>query len=219
MPGSTPPPRRTDALTLQSLAAAAAAGDDLAFAELHDRLAGGLLRFFARRLGGRADAATLADELAQQTWVEVWRAMRDQRYDPARAAISTFIYAVGYRVWLQERRRRRLPVPPATEPDELFERFAGAPDGAEFIELCELLDAVRACLAERRGPAALEADERDLIQRLAAGQSERQIAQELRIAASTVNVRKKAVFAKLRQALGAAGFPAELIERGELSSE
>lgn len=219
MPGSTPPARRSDALTLQSLAAAAAAGDDRAFGELHDRLAGGLLRFFARRLGGRPDAATIADELAQQTWVEVWRAMRDRRYDPARAAISTFIYAVGYRVWLQERRRRRLPVPAATDPDELFERFVGAPDGAEFIELCELLDAVRACLADRRGRDALEADERDLIERLAAGQSERQIAQELRIAASTVNVRKKAVFTKLRRALGAAGFPAELIERGELSSE
>lgn len=219
MPGSTPPARRTDALTLQSLAAAAATGDDRAFADLHDRLAGGLLRFFSRRLGGRADAATLAEELAQQTWVEVWRAMRDQRYDPGRAAISTFIYAIGYRIWLQERRRRHIQPPVTSAPDELFDRLGGAADGGEFIELCELLDAVRACLANRHGPTALEADERELIERLSAGQSERQIAQELRVAASTVNVRKKAVFTKLRRALGAAGFPAELIERTELSSE
>ena len=92
-------PRRDS--SLQHLTTRAAGGDEGAFAALHQRLGGGLFRLFLDRTGGRSE---LADDFSQKTWVAVWQALIAGKYDPARAAISTFVYAVGYRVWLQHMR-------------------------------------------------------------------------------------------------------------------
>src|SRR5947207_2359154 len=92
-------PRRDS--SLQHLTLRAAGGDQAAFAALHQRLGGGLFRLFMDRTGGRSE---LADDFSQKTWVAVWQALIAGKYDPGRAAISTFIYAVGYRVWLQHMR-------------------------------------------------------------------------------------------------------------------
>ena len=87
--------------SLQHLTLRAAQGDQEAFAALHQRLGGGLHRLFMERTGGRTE---LADDFCQKTWVAVWQALEGGKYDPERAAISTFVYAVGYRVWLQHMR-------------------------------------------------------------------------------------------------------------------
>lgn len=82
-----------DTRSLADLAAAAAQGNAAAFEALHKRLSGGLRKLFVERSGGRSD---VADDLIQRTWVGVWQALRSGRYDPARSAISTFVYAVGH---------------------------------------------------------------------------------------------------------------------------
>src|SRR5215470_7244498 len=78
---------------LPELAAAAMSGNEAAFEQIHRRLSGGLIRFFLTRTRGQA---SVAEELAQTTWVHLWRSLRDRRYDPARSAISTFVYAIGH---------------------------------------------------------------------------------------------------------------------------
>ncbi len=86
--------------TLQALALRAGQGDESAFAELHARLEGGLKRFFFQRTGGGGD---LIEELAQRTWVEAWRSLKAQRYDGGRAAFSTYLYGIGYKLLLRHR--------------------------------------------------------------------------------------------------------------------
>ena len=84
--------------SLADLCAAAVGGDRAAFEALHRRLGGGVRRLFLDRTSGRAD---LAEELGQRTWVGVWQSISSGKYDPTRSAISTFVYAVASKVWLQ----------------------------------------------------------------------------------------------------------------------
>src|SRR5262249_62173172 len=86
---------------LAELAAAAMSGNEAAFEQIHRRLSGGLIRFFLTRARGRP---SVAEELAQTTWVHLWRSLRERRYDPSRAAISSFVYAICHNVCLQHRR-------------------------------------------------------------------------------------------------------------------
>src|SRR5882672_7914335 len=103
MPDAPAPKEPQADQALQHLAAQALAGDESAFETLYRRLHGGLHRFLLRRVAGSAE---VAEELAQRAWVEVWRAFQEQRYDPTRAAVTTYVYAIGYKIWLQHCRRQ-----------------------------------------------------------------------------------------------------------------
>jgi RNA polymerase sigma factor (sigma-70 family) len=184
---------------LQDLALAALAGEEAAFECLHRRLQGGLQRFLLRRAGGSVD---LAEELAQQAWVEVWRAFQEQRYDPARSAITTYVYAVGYKIWLQHCRRVRIAPRTTETPGQ-------SSDPTATLHLSEMLDAVRDCLRATSTPYSLTREERQFIEGIATGETDRSMADKLGIAASTANARKNAAFAKLRRCLAAKGFPVE----------
>lgn len=187
---------------LGGLAAAAGRGDRAAFDRLHDRLAGGLRRILLNRTGGRAD---LAEELAQRTWVILWDAVSNGKYDPTRSAITTFLYAVSHKVWLQHLRTssRR-----ATAPAEAAAGVAaGTEDAGDAAGLAEVLGAVRECMegGEAGIPGALTSEERALIRAVAAGHSDRSLARLLNLAPSTVNVRKQSVFQKVRRFLAVRG--------------
>jgi RNA polymerase sigma-70 factor (ECF subfamily) len=185
------------------LAARIAAGDRTAFERLHARLHPGLLRLFMRRSGGRSE---LADELAQQTWGHVWQTILQSRYDPARAAISTFVYAIANNVWLQHfRASRRTTV-------ELPDHPAGAGHADAMLLHAELLGALRDCL-HSDGPGALTDDERLIVLEQARGGTERELAAVLKLAASTVHARKLSGLEKLRRCLEAKGFSAETVEQ------
>src|SRR5690606_2863720 len=127
----------------------------------------GLRRFLGARLAGDAE---VAEELAQRAWIAVWEALRRGRYDPARAAISTFVYAVACRTMLQHRRatRRRLRWLGRASPEEAM-LLATSADPAALNELGERIDAVRACLRCGEGPNALTADERRVVEAAARG--------------------------------------------------
>jgi RNA polymerase sigma factor (sigma-70 family) len=198
--------------SLASLAAGAASGDQSSFERLHRRLSGGLLRLFRERTGGRAD---LAEDFSQRTWSQVWQALRDGKYDPSRAAISTFIYAVGHRVWLQHLRSKGRADAREAELRLRAEDQAQKDD----TQAAESIDAVRACLRGDPGTAGLSEEERWILRASASGITDRELAQRLRIAPSTANDRKKAAYEKLRRYLESRGHRQESPERTRPTGE
>jgi len=205
---------RSDRDQLQRLAAAASAGDEAAFEGLHRRLLGGLLHLFQRRVG----RIEVAEELAQRTWVAVWRSLRAGRYDPARAAISTYVYAVGHHVWLQY--CQEYSSSGGTEPLWVAaSQPAPIQEPVDALALAELIDAVRDCVAVEGNPHELTPQERAVVNGLAAGRSERALAEELGLAPSTIHARKTAAFEKLRLSLTRRGFSCPSGERPEGPSE
>lgn len=90
----------------------AALGDDRAFAELVRRRQStvrGLLRKLCRD-------ATLADDLAQETFVQAWRTLSQLR---SAAAFGGWLKQVAVRVWLQHARRAKLPLDPLDDADDV----------------------------------------------------------------------------------------------------
>jgi RNA polymerase sigma factor (sigma-70 family) len=189
----TPP----DPRSLADLAAAAAGGDKPAFAALHKRLSGGLRRLFMDRSGNKTE---VTDDLLQRTWVGVWQSVSRGRYDPAKSAISTFVYAVAHKMWLQH--LRSAPgTPKGTGGESPLESLetTDSPD----VALAEVLDAIRSCLRGDMGN--LSPDEREILRLCGSGASDRDLAARLSVSPSTANARKRAAFEKLRRHLASAG--------------
>lgn len=192
---------------LAEFARRAAAGDHASFTHIHRRLSEGLRRLNLRRCGGKAD---LADDLTQRAFVAAWQAIAGGRYDPSRSAVSTFIYAVAFKIWLQHLRAQGRaagtgPLREADEPPGVSPDPTGAPALAEEVQ------AVRECLAGRLGD--LTEEERSILRAVAAGESDRAMARRLGLAASTANARKNAAYVKLRRVLASLGFRGEESER------
>jgi RNA polymerase sigma factor (sigma-70 family) len=196
-PPPPPPPPSRPGDPFGALCAAALAGDQRAFDELHGRLSTGLRNLFLRRTGGRED---LADDLTQRTWAGFWKSATEGKYDPARAAVSTFLYAVGSKIWLQHLRSTRRA---ERRHAEYIPAIDGAPDHPiDALKSAELLEAVRAAL---RDPAVLTPQERAIVEASASGESDRTLAKKLGIAPSTLNTRKRAAHEKLRRHLAQRG--------------
>jgi len=205
-------PEIPDRDDLSALARAAMSGNEPAFEHIHRRLGAGLHRFFLKRTRGQAD---VSDELAQRTWMQAWKSLRDRRYDPARAAISTFVYAIGHHVWLQHRRSTATGLSITAESERLFQLVeSNEDDPARIMAAAEVLEAVRESLRGDRGADGLSDEERVVIRATAAGQSERELAAKLGVAASTIHARKTAAFAKMRRKLSRSGLSPEDSERG-----
>ncbi len=192
-----------------AIAVAVAAGSRSAFEQLHARLSPAIRATLLRRCGGRQH---VAEDLLQQTWTLVWQSVSQRRYDPHRAAISTFVYAVANNVWLQYARgnmREELRPMPMS---------AGA-DLERALELAELLDELRAYLREPEARGGLSDLDREIVVESARGVTERELAGRLGLAPSTVNSRKQATYAKIREALERRGFTRELVEQMPLNLE
>ncbi len=82
------------------LNARAAAGDQRAFSQLVLRHERRLRAFLARSAG-----STLADDLAQETFLRAWR--RARQFD-SRGNYAAWLYRIGWRLFLDDRRRRGL---------------------------------------------------------------------------------------------------------------
>ncbi len=191
------PPQDYNSLKLGELAAKAAGGDEAAFATLYHRLHGGVKRFIQRRGATQPD---VIEEVAQHAWVEVWRGLRLGRYDPDRGAVTTFIYAIAFHTWLHHQRERTQRK--TRDFDASFDDLFYVTDVDQMLYHIDLLDALRECLRD----TGLTADERAVIDGLLTGQSERQLAETIGLAASTVNTRKKGALAKIQQCLHSKGF-------------
>jgi RNA polymerase sigma factor (sigma-70 family) len=208
---------KESAASFKSLATRAQAGEKAAFEQLVQRLGPGLGRMLQRRTGSRPE---LIEELVHRTWIGVWQALRDGRYDPEKAAISTFVYAVAHKLWLQHLRSQGAAAPVRYDLDALSaEVFKGADDVWAALHASELLDAMRDCLHTTDSPFALTPVELQVVVGLASGETERSLASTLGVVASTVHAHKLGAYKKLRRCLTAKGFAAEAAERDRLSGE
>ncbi|MGF1502512.1 MAG: RNA polymerase sigma factor [Paracoccaceae bacterium] len=90
--------RSRDALDM----AAVADGDRAALGRLMHRHARGIKAVAARTLGSAQDA----EEVVQDTFLRAWR--HADRYDPARGAVTTWLYRIGVRLAIDRQRRRAL---------------------------------------------------------------------------------------------------------------
>lgn len=168
------------------------------FDAAHERYRAGIERFFRRRLPRRDEHAA---ELVQQTWTAVWKSLSQRRYDPGRGMLSTYIYAVAYKIWLQDLRRSG-GAPAGDTIDAVADELLAGDDAADVaIHAADLLEALRGCRE-----SVLSDDERAVVDAGAAGLSDRDAAQLLGIAASTVHERRRRAFAKLRACLEQKGF-------------
>lgn len=200
--------RRPRRASLTALEVRLAAGERAAFDLAHRELAAGVRGFFGRRGLRRAEQL---DDLSQQTWSQVWQSIVGGRYDPGIASISTFVYAVAHHVWLAHCRQQGAS--PSASPAAAGQRTTGD-DGLVVVAAhAELLEALRECLMRTRGAGALSEEERCVVLGIADGATERELAQRLGLAPSTINARKKMAYERIRACLEAKGFSDDAVEQ------
>lgn len=141
----------------------------------------------------------MAEDLAQRTWASVWQAIDSGRYDPARAAITTFVYAVAQNHWRQWSRgtvESRTTVTDAPDP------IAGE-DPAELVAEAELIDAVRRCVRGAAPESGLTEMDREVLNLIAGGSglTDRALAEQLAVSPSTAHARKRSALDGLRRYL------------------
>ena len=170
------------------LARLAAADDRAAFAELFARYAG-RIRAFLLRGGAHGD---VVEEATQDVFVSVWR--RASTYDPAKAGVSTWIYAIARNRRIDLIRRQTRPAPDPNDP--LFQPDAPE-DPARAAATADRDARVRDALAGL-GKEQLEAVRLTFY----AGLTQAEIAQATGAPLGTVKSRLRLAFARLREALG-----------------
>lgn len=163
------------------------------FDDAHARLAGWVRARFAARVGLKADRI---DDLSQRTWAAVWRALEAGTYDPARAAMPTFVYAVSENIWRQHAKTYARAGERAGPVDDDLPGLTGDP--SEAVQAADHLDRVRESL---RGGAGLSPEHVQVLQLLSRGVTDRALAEQLGVAPSTAHARKRAALDALRQAL------------------
>ena len=191
--------------TLVELTAMSSRGDERAFGALHRRVGAGLRRMLLKRAGGRED---VVEDLSQKTWAAVWKALRENKYDPGRAAITTFVYAVGHNAWLTHLRQV------ARQQEGEHELVAGATastgtarerGATALVAEAELIEAVRLCIRDPR-VGGLSELERTIVHAIALGEGDRQLARRLGMSGSTINKHKHNAYDKIRRFLSTRGF-------------
>ena len=128
---------------VQLVKAIARAGDRTAFARLFEHFAPRVKAFLMRS----GVASELAEEIAQETLTNVW--CKAASYDPARAQVSTWIYAIARNLLVDQMRRPRDAKVAAASDGDDWDPLSVVMDGAPCPD--ERLD------AERRAAAVSEA--------------------------------------------------------------
>lgn len=176
-------------------------GSPQVFAEAHAALAA----WIRRRLTDLTGDAHTADDLAQQTWQAVWEAVSQGRYDPGKAALSTFAYAVSqnvYRHWVRRQSTITAHAPAvaanAPQTDE--------PENNPLAD-AELIDELRRILRNERSTPDLSEEVLRTLHLVARGVTDRELALELAVAPSTAHARKQAALEALRTHLTNRFFP------------
>ncbi len=199
-----------DAGSVEALVSAATDGDEDAFRLLDRRIRGPARNQLFKRLG--VDGATL-DELSQEAVSEALQALVTRRFDPDRAAFTTFAYAVTHRVGLRYRRkvsRAREQATLVTQEDggdDLFSRVFGHDQESGPMDLSPLeqIEAMRDCLRVEGVSHALSAEERYAVIGRAYGNTFEAIASRLGRSLDTVYRRSKRAIEKLRACMRAKG--------------
>jgi RNA polymerase sigma-70 factor (ECF subfamily) len=170
------------------LRAVATLRDRAAFAELFQHFAP---RHKAFMMKGGADGAT-AEELAQEAMIQVWR--RAESFDPARAAVSTWIYTIARNKRIDRIRRERRP---AMSEDEYTFALGSAEGGAERGDRAAERGEAEARLA--RSLAELPEDQAAVVKMaFYEDKSHSAIAAELQLPLGTVKSRIRLALTRLR---------------------
>lgn len=170
------------------LIAAVAARDRDAFVALFGRYAG-RVKAFAMRGGVRAADA---DEIAQDVMVSVWR--NAATFDPARAGVSTWIFAIARNRRIDHLRRAARPAPDPADP--LFQPDP-APDGFAALSGAEREARLRAALGD------LAPEQRQVLEAaFFAGLTHAEIATRDGLPLGTVKSRIRLAFRHLHAILG-----------------
>ncbi len=164
-----------------------------AFAAAHAALAA----WVQRRLTQLTADPGAAEDLAQRTWMAVWEAVRDGRYDPQRAAMSTYVYAVSQNVFRNWARSRATSASHAAAIAAAS--AAEATPDADPIEDAEVVDELRGVL--RDGAPGLAAGSLRVLQLIAQGLTDRELAKALAVAPSTAHARRREALDALRNHL------------------
>ena len=174
---------------------AVTAGDRQAFAALFKHFAP-RVKGFLMRCGAPAE---LAEDLAQETMVTLWR--QAARYDPARAAVSTWVFTIARNLRIDHHRRAAS----APVDDEMQDTLARLPDEPGAAPDARLLVGQRE-QGVRHALAALPAEQAQVL-RLSFFEDEphARIAQALGIPLGTVKSRIRLAVAQLRRTLSEFG--------------
>lgn len=161
--------------------------DSAAFAVLFAHFAP-RVKSYMLRLGSDAQQA---EELAQEALATVWR--KADRYDPARAAASTWIFTVARNLRIDAFRRRNHPEPDPNDP-----ALVPDPPASADMVVSRKQDAVRI----RRALAELSDDQREVLQlSFFDDQTHTQISETLDIPLGTVKSRIRLAFGRIRNLL------------------
>lgn len=162
--------------------------DRTAFGALFARYAG-RIKAFTMRSGASAPDA---DEIAQDVMVAIWRSAAG--FDPARAAASTWIFAIARNRRIDLIRRARRPAPDPADP-----LFQPDPEPGGLDMLAQAQQEVRV----RDGLASLAPEQRAvLVAAFYDGLSHGEIAEVQGLPLGTVKSRIRLAFRHLRDVLG-----------------
>lgn len=191
-PSPTPPrPRPDPAAAAEDIALMrriAANQDRDAFVALFERYARKVKAFL---IAGGAPHDQ-ADEAAQEVMVSVWR--RAGQYDPEKAAVSTWVFAIARNRRIDMIRREKRPAP---DPEDPLFQPEPEPDPESNLSAAGRDAAVREAVAE------LPDDQREAVMlAFYHGLSQSEIAARLDIPLGTVKSRLRLAFKRLRAGLG-----------------
>ncbi len=169
-----------------TLASSLARGDEGALRDLYERHGGIVLALATRMLGSREEG----EEVLHDTFLRLWR--NAARFDPERASVRTYLYAVARNLCLS-RLRARNARPVNAEMEEHLPAYQ--------LALSVEPDPVPALMA-KRALAALEDDERLLVEEsFYGGWSHSELAERHELPLGTVKSRVRRALAKMRAAL------------------
>ena len=157
----------------------AAADGEAIYREYHDRVLG----YFRSRLHNPAEA----EDLAAEVFVRVLKALPD--YDPDKASVSTWIYAISHNILIDHFRRSR-------DTEELPEEIPASGDILEGIVREEELDRLADALLK------LSPEERQVIVlRYYAGKPLTEVAFRMSLSYGAVKIRHNKALAQLKRLL------------------
>ncbi|MBI1393624.1 MAG: sigma-70 family RNA polymerase sigma factor [Alphaproteobacteria bacterium] len=166
----------------------ATSGDRAAFGELYDYFAPRVKGYLMR--GG--SPADLADDLAQETMLKVWRKAR--LYDPAKAGAATWIFTIARNLRIDAARRAAKPT---LDPDDPSLSPEGEQPADERMERADRDKKIKAAFE-----ALPEAQHEVVRLHFIEDAAHSEIAERLGLPLGTVKSRLRLAFTKIRKELG-----------------
>ncbi|WP_103355953.1 ECF RNA polymerase sigma factor SigK [Amycolatopsis sp. CA-128772] len=188
--GAAPGPAPASETTPEQLVARTALGDEAAFAELYDQLAGPIFGTVFQVLRSRAHA----EEVTQEVLLEIWR--KAASYEPGRGRVPTWALTIAHRRAVDRVRAEQSATNRAERAERLDLRRPY--DDAAETTLDNLERArVRAALS-----VLTELQRESILLAYCQGYTCREVAERLDVAIGTVKTRMRDGLIRLRDALG-----------------